>query len=94
MYSTICITEIFNHNLTDGIIKCIRNKIEENDIELNVVPIRAFKEKQGILFIFEVNEEKQLCEWVTCSNEKIISMIEIVRHEIGKFYCIWKEKFF
>ena len=20
------------------------------------------------------------------------SMIEIIRHEIGKFYCIWKEK--
>ena len=85
-----CITETFNHKLTDGIIKCIHNKIEENNSEQVVVPIRAFKAKPGVLFIFEKNEENKF-EWTAFSNEKLGSMIEIIRHEIGKFYCIWKE---
>jgi hypothetical protein len=86
-----CITETFNNNLTDGIIKCIRNKIEDNDSKQVIVPIRAFKEKPGVVFIFEKNEDNESYEWTVSSNEEIASMIKIIRHEIGKFYCIWKE---
>lgn len=84
-----CITEIFNGTLTDGIISCIKDRINEIGI---VLPIQSFKEKQGTIHIFEEDEETQLCKWNICSNDKLSFMIEIIIHEIGRFYCIWKEE--
>lgn len=86
---TKCITEIVNGNLTDGIIHCIHVSMNENE---TVIPIHAFKEKPGIIYIFEEDDETQLYKWNVCSNDKLSYMVENIIHEIGKFYCIWKEE--
>ena len=84
-----CIQEICNKNLTDAIIKCIQDSfVDEN----NVAPIRSFKENPGIIFIYQEDEQNQLHKWIVCSNEKLSSMIEIIKHEISKVYCVWREK--
>ena len=86
-----CIQEIRNKNLTDCIIKCILNKIN-NEIDTDVAPLRSFKEKNGVVYIYQEDEESQLCKWVACSNDKLSLMIEMIKHEISRAYCSWREK--
>jgi hypothetical protein len=86
-----CIQEICDKNLTDGIIKCIQDKInDENDNDIS--PLRSFKEKPGMIFIYQEDEESQIHKWVVCSNDKLYSMIEMIKHEISRAYCAWREK--
>jgi hypothetical protein len=82
-----CITEIFNKNLTDGIIKCITDRIEYEDTDF-ILPLRSFK---GALYAYLEDEETYLRKWILCPIKKFNSMIEIIKHEIVKFYCDWKE---
>lgn len=84
---TKCITEIFNGNLTDGIIHCIRVRMDKNG---TVIPIRAIKEKPGVIYIFEEDDETHLHKWNVCSNDKLSYMVDNIIHEVGKFYCNWK----
>lgn len=84
--SNECITEIFNKSLTDGIIKCLSDRIEYEDINF-ILPILAFK---GVLYVYTDDEDNT--KWDICSVNKFNSIIEIIKHEIVKFYCNWKEK--
>jgi hypothetical protein len=82
-----CMTEIFDKNLTDGIIKCISDRIECEDTSF-ILPLRSFK---GMLYAYLEDEETSLCKWILCPIKKFNSIIEIIKHEIVKFYCDWKE---
>lgn len=83
-----CITEVLIMNLTDGIIKCVKQLIDD---ENSTLPIQSFQDKPGVLYIYEEDNETQLCKWVVCTNDKIQHMVDLTRHEIVKFYCGWKE---
>ena len=79
--------EVFEFNLTDGMKKCIHDRIIQEGLEC--IPIRSFKEKQGILYIY--TNEKENNSWEICSDESFNKMIEFVEHEITRSFCLWKK---
>jgi hypothetical protein len=78
--------EVFQFNLTDGIKKIIKDRILLEGIQS--IPLRAFKEKIGVIYIFtkEGNEEKN-GSWEVCTNEKFGSMIDCISHEFTRRFC-------
>lgn len=77
--------EIFQFNLTDGMKKCLDHRITSEG--LKAIPIRSFKEKPGILYIY--TDEKESNSWEICSDETFRHMIELLEHEITKSFCQW-----
>lgn len=80
--------EVFENNLTNGIKKCLNDRIISEG--LCSIPIRTFKEKSGVLYIFTNDGDKK--SWVICSNDKFGIMIDFIGHEMTRAFCEWQEE--
>lgn len=78
------IKKIFDYDLTEGIKMCISQRIDNEG--RNYVPIRGFVQKQKVLFICNK------AVWEICTDEAFTRMIELVRHEITRFFCTWEHE--
>jgi hypothetical protein len=78
------LNEIFEYNLTNGIKKCITDRI--NDEGLKKIPIRGFNEKVNVLYIFDGNTDSG---WSICSKESFCDMINEVNDAIVRSFCKW-----
>lgn len=86
--------EIFEYNLTNGMKKCLSDRI--NSEGLTNIPIRAFKEKPGVLYIFTDNEEMKeendnKGTWIICPKETFSLIIEEINDEIIRAFCKWQK---
>lgn len=89
--SNECMTKIFENDLTSGIINCIHHKLRTEHTDY-IRPIHYFKERTGILYIYQGNIDKITCKWTICSNEHLHSAVENIKHEITKYYCDWRKE--
>ena len=78
--------EIFEYNLTNGIKKCLSDRISNEG--LTNIPIRAFKEKPGVLYIFTETDNKG--NWIVCPKETFSIIIDEVNNEIIRVFCQWQ----
>jgi hypothetical protein len=76
------IKKIIDFDLTEGIKMCISQRIDSEGS--NFVPIRGFLQKQKTLFICLKSS------WEICTDEVFTQMIELIRHEITRFFCEWQ----
>jgi hypothetical protein len=78
--------EIFKYTLTDGIKLCFSDRISNEGLQ--TIPIRAFKEKVGIIYVYtNLGDTTRQNSWEICSNEQLIRMIDLIGHEISKTFC-------
>ena len=72
---------VFDYDLTEGIKMCINQRLDNEGYD--TIPIQS---KQKKVFIFN----KKL--WEICSDEVFTQMIELIRHEITRFFCTMTHK--
>jgi len=78
--------EIFKYTLTDGIKMCLNERIINEGPDK--IPIRAFKEKTGFIYIYtNLGDKERQKSWEICTNDQLMHMIELIGHEISKKYC-------
>ena len=85
--------EIFEYNLTNGMKKCISDRISNEG--LTNIPIRAFKEKPGILYIYTDNNEghdndSNKARWIICTKQSFSDLIDQINNEITRCFCQWQ----
>lgn len=85
LITEIHLNEIFEYNLTNGIKRCITDRI--NDEGLKKIPIRGFSEKVNMLYIYDGNSESG---WSICSKESFCNMIDEVNNAVIRCFCRWQ----
>ena len=73
---------VFENNLTEGIKKCIQDRIISHGI--SSIPIRSFKEKPGTLYIYS-NE----IGWEICSSSQFSYWIDFMMHSFLKVFTLY-----
>jgi hypothetical protein len=90
--------EIFENNLTSGMKKCLSDRICNEG--LTNIPLRAFKEKPGILYIYTDQNEEKITDpnkmneksWKVCSKETFAKLIDEMNNKITIFYVQWENE--
>jgi hypothetical protein len=84
--------EIFENDLTYGMKSCLSDRISNEG--LTNIPIRAFKEKSGVLYIYtdDENEKKEQNQntWIMCPKEKISLIIDEINNDVVRAFCDWQ----
>jgi hypothetical protein len=76
--------EVFSSGLSNGIKKCINERIFSEG--LDNIPIRAFKEKKGAIYIYTKDTK-----WEICANDDIIQIIYNLSQGFSSLFCTWKD---
>jgi hypothetical protein len=76
--------EIFSSGLSNGIKKCINDRIFSEG--LDNIPIRAFKEKKGVIHIYTKDTK-----WEICDDDDIIQIIYNLGQGFSTLFCTWKD---
>ena len=83
--------EVFQplNTLYHGIKKCVAERILSEGV-LNI-PLRSFREKPGILYVFAVEADQVEPKWMISSVEHWHRIIDAIVHEFIRAFCLWED---